>query len=1250
MIVETIVVFAKKVAEKIAVGIVADMVKNKGAQLLSSNATDYTKELENTIYNTIRSYDETFGIQNEGSKFAFYKSEALIQSLLTIKFIGRDTVSLEEVKKQLEQNPNIIVPKEEDVFRFLSLFEEKCKENSTLIKHQFSNNYKEAVFEILGVVDSIQSTLNRVISEIRTSLTEEYFAQLNEIEQNINSFKPATALERLELLEKRINQGNRITPEIESRLLFLRGICILETSKDLTGAQLIVRAYLALKNSSLKTEAAISYLNLKETNNALELALDILKTDPYNATAHFLQLVIRTNDFRELWSKIPQSVKDKRGFTVNVIYYLLNNNLIAEFPLQEFGLKLPNQTNEKFTHANITLWEKIAFIKVHNYFSSVKEFSIDEKGKLRNFNIEGLDELIALLGKFFSTIKGTEVYGNYPALRFYYSFCRHLSGDNSFDSDEFKEDYLKLKEDAYQFDLLYAEYLANCGKLEDAIKLLNESEFDSDEVVFLHRIIYARANGQEENALRLLKEHVQSIEEIDFANLFNLNNLFHLFNSQNSSLKEEFDNILKEKSFQSPDLKDLLRITMQINYFPNEVSKDEVVKTLSQLATSFNSERNVVFYIAQLLFKVEGYKECVTALAPIVLSSKQNGVNLLYAQASIKGNVELKSLLKFLEEIRIANENNLYDFLAIEHHLRNSIDDITSIVNIAWRGVKQYPNVEYFHSSLLSALERKGTKTDIGEYVKKHLKKDFRNQEIGIWVCAILNRNGFELAASNILYELALKPTNYEARTAFARTLNFPTGFFIDYEEVEMGSYVKLVSRTNDNKLIALGGEDKYKLIGKKRGDVVMVPEKLSAGLKEFRVSRIMNEHLFLFEQILEEAKDSNSEIGLQTFDFTNEKGEFDREAFEEQIKRLGSEDSKFHQLRQERIDAYNRGELSFSEVCRGVFSDKALECYQFLTSNMFFALPAYHNSLLRLSNEEVFVLDFTSLILLSDLKKQCGISIDKKFIVSANLVTAIKAGLIEYEAYPASKMSLTIIDGQIRPIFYPEDYHQTQIEKYKGLLQFVSDNCIEKVNEEKVEFLSFLENRKRNEPYFDCLIDSAMFCTNLGYTLVSNDRFILNNFKQLNPKIISPENFLRRHFKMNFPKEIVDYFVEKHYVGIVLNKDVLLNEYRKLQLGQANSFNSCLSSLKFRWSYALTNMIIAVKFLKEVYTIGLSTDADRFILAQTIFINLLDGCSQNEKAISIISITIQSEFALLGNSLDTVFEAYESVLRMYGR
>lgn len=260
------VLILQKIAEKISISIVADCIKKKGQVLFGESKTKFTKELETIIYSTIEEFDKKYQIEDEGNKFAFYKSDDLIQLLLNIKFVGRDNFDPIEVKNILAVNTNVIQPKKDEIIKFLDLFEGKCKGNSLLKKHQFNDNYKEAIFSVLEIVDSINNTLNQLIVGMHSSLSIEYKSQLEEIEENINSFKPKTAFERLNTIEKRIIQNSQFTSEIESKILYLKGVCLLESERDIKGAELIITGYLKNKIPLIRPEVALAYLNLNDPN------------------------------------------------------------------------------------------------------------------------------------------------------------------------------------------------------------------------------------------------------------------------------------------------------------------------------------------------------------------------------------------------------------------------------------------------------------------------------------------------------------------------------------------------------------------------------------------------------------------------------------------------------------------------------------------------------------------------------------------------------------------------------------------------------------------------------------------------------------------------------------------------------------------------------------------------------------------------------------------------------------------------
>lgn len=1240
-----------EISKKVASSIIVDYVKKKGATFLGLDRAKFTKELESVIYSTIDEFESKYHIEVEGNKFPFYHSEILLQELLSIKFLGRDQIDSEELMSLLATNSNIIQPKKSSVETFLNLFEENCKKSSVLINHQFNDNYREAIFAVLDLVDSINTTLNKMIFEMKSSLKTEYYAQLEEIQLNINAFKPKTALERLNTIEKRIIQNSQFTSEIESKILYLKGICLLESEKDIKGAEFIVSSYLKNKIALTRPDAALAYLNLNDPDKAKQLADQIISEDPFHVIGWLVLIFVSGDKYLEVLKIVPPAVKNKMGFNVSLISYLLKYFNITNNDISILGLKVPEEIDENITHANKARIEITGEIMLMLYFQVSKEFNFDSQGKVY-YDKKGLPQLLLVLDKLYKAIVGSEVQNSFLHLRFYYYFIRHILGDYNFDKDDFKDMHAKLRGNAFFYDLHYSEYLANSGRITDALEIIENSKFNRHEVVSLHRIFYNIVAGKKHIAQNIFRDHIGDLKNIAFEDLINILYFFKLFLPDIDLLRKEYENILSTRSFQNNDIKSLYRLTVQIRYFKDEINKEKAIEELFELGKMYKENKNVILHLSQMLLRLEAFDKCIEIIEPLVVKGTISVVNITFTQAIYKSGKRLQELLKILQEIRLNNDFVPFEFLALEFELRSKIDDTNSIILICQKGIKQYPDNEDFHYNLLSALEKKQQPDGIEDYVKNYYKDQFKNENFGVWVSTILSRNGFPKEGSNLLFNLASNSSNHTARTNYVACLTHPVGFFIDYDVVEELSNIKIVDETGKVKLVIVKASDRFqKLIGKKIGDTILIPAKVGQSLKSYTVIRVMNLQLFLLEQILEEATDSESNLGIHSINFSNEQGELDIKAFEEYFIGQYSVDESIRKgFIDKLIQSYNLRKESFGDLSNQIFNGDFLECYQFLTHQGFYALPAFYNSNLHFAKEEVFAIDFTTLILFSDLKSKYQLTFPMKFIVSTNLGLIIKNELTKLKTMPAPKMRLTIVENQVRSVFYPEDFQKEQTDKYTELLAYINEHCSEKIIEEKIELAFQVQEKFKNDIYFKYQIDNTLFATNLNYVLISNDTFPIKYFQSINPKQVSPENFLLRFYRSALPETITNYCIENNYLGIEINSDILIREFKKHKSNQPNSFHNCIANLKFRISLSPNIFSVGIKFLKEIYLNDLSLDNEKYLLAQSIFTNLLDGCSHNQQIILIIRQSINIEFRLLGESFDTVVNAFEATLEMYQR
>lgn len=1238
-----------ELAKKLAISLTADFIKTKGKAAFESifgvDENDFTKELRGTIHGTIDSFIKDCNIPNEGKKFPFYNSEILIQHLLTIKFLGKDKIDAVELKRLLSENGNIIPPKERDILKFLELFEHNCKNNQLLKKHQFNDNYKTAIFTILEIVETINNTLYKAIHEISSTLKGEYTAQFDEIQANIDSFKPKTAYDRLLGLQNRIIANNLFTPEIESKLLYLQGTCMLEAEWDKKGLELIIRAYLKNPSTLFKAETALAYYNLQELDKAEQLVKVILEEDPYNSLAWLISIFLSGDQYKETLKNVPKSVFDRRGFQLTAIKFLKFSHQLPYSEIINLGLKLPENFEENITHANCVAYEIMTEILLSNYFEITREFGFDSKGKVKYSNAEELPKLISVLSKFLTSIKGTEIDNKHFHHKFYYYFLRHLLDDNNFDQDEFSQIFLDLQNIRFEYSLHYAQYKANIGNVKGALAIIEASPFKSHKLLAFHRLYYLLISNQKEEAYKHLKYHLGELNDITFEDIFNITDFFRLFLPDTDLLRTESEKLLNTKQFTSPEIKLLFKNTLEIKYFPKEANKIQIGNDLYLLGKHFSDQTHILYFICEVLNEINEYQKCIDLIEPFIIPGQQTKANSMFALASINIPNRRRNLLSFLENIRINNENNDYQLLGFEYNLRQEINDINGIISICCKGISQYPNQEIYHQALLSSLERNNDQVGIKKYVDTFYKDDFENESIGLWICNILCRNNYIPEAADLQYNLARKVQNVSARTNYI-LFPFPEGFLASYNQVELGSFVKLTKGEESVKLLKVDDIDKFGLIGKRINDLVLIPEKIGSKFKEFVVAQIMNDKMFLLQEILQEAEDENSDLPMQSFNFVNEEGKFDIEKFNSFIvSQMGPEDTLRNEKIEKIIQDYYIGKESFGDLCRNIFDNSCLECYEFLTSSQVLALSSYLNHHLLLTENKDIAIDFTALVLLSNLETRYKLVYPHRFIISSNLTLLIKNDLIKLKSHSSPRMKLVVNNGIVKPIVYPDNYQEVQIQKNEKLLHFIERNCTEKLVEERVELSYELSGKSDPDLFVNYQIDNALFASNLGYTLVTNDSFLLRYFHGINMKIISPENYLSQVFSVKYPYEIMEYYAQNNYVGVRTSPKLLYDEYIKKQKGENNYFNSVLMNLNFKFNHTYNAFTSAIEFLKNVYLNDLSLSDEKTLLTNLIFSYLFNGRPHNDNIALTMAQKIDSEFMLMGNTLDHMRNSFQTAL-----
>ncbi|OUD28009.1 hypothetical protein, partial [Flavobacterium sp. FPG59] len=332
---------------------------------------------------------------------------------------------------------------------------------------QLGNNYITNVFE--GLED----------------LSNDFKEQLKTIEQTIYSFKPKTALDFLNNLEKRVTEKNiKDKDKILSKILFLKGACkreLDEYKKENSAEDFIKASNLNPTENGFRERACVEYLNLNDNKKALVKAEEILQIDEYNKSAWFVKAVTST-DIKNFLSFIPAVVIENYNFRLSIISHIIaTENLSFLENLSEYDLVL-DIAFEKYnevTFDNLEAWRiaiDLSINKVlHDYPSKYicGEHFIVEDNPL-------MEKVFNLLGLYVSKLSDTEIKDSISHQKFYYNYFGYLLTNKENYYQDILNDYSNTPKPYWFYTFSFCQILNHKKDYVKSLECIIEYEQSQD--------------------------------------------------------------------------------------------------------------------------------------------------------------------------------------------------------------------------------------------------------------------------------------------------------------------------------------------------------------------------------------------------------------------------------------------------------------------------------------------------------------------------------------------------------------------------------------------------------------------------------------------------------------------------------------------------------------------------------------------------------------------------------------------------
>lgn len=1194
---------------------------------------EFQTELYKVIYDTLTEFEKKFPVQNEAMKFPFYHSEIIVKTLLKIALYKEDG-DVVQIINELGHNSNIITPNENQILSILDLFNKKICENEKLKNLEIEKNYKGEIFNISNAIKQLEYSVENTIRKISTDLTAEWKRQLEVYKENIEQFKPQTALTLLEKLEQAIRDSDSgISDKIDSKLHYLKALCF-ELLLDNKNAQ---KEYLSCfakdpTHPVYKEKVAFAYYSLENIARATELAQEIIQTDFDNPTANFILALSKNEEiFFNNIERMPDYVRKNIRFKYLVLSYIQKDKgeypLLKRFLLDDYYI----ETTEKVSYENF-------FTSIYNseyayyvYMVSGLYFDFNERTESSPF----LEQLHVECKNITLVIRNTELEHKYRGAFFLFNLTDYIVNDNV---DSLLLSRSHIKDIAINSVILLANCLQHEGKEHEAIDVLSSQQVKYPEIFYLKAYCYAK-----------LKDYVnyniainEFITLIDCLTVMNFERILTLLVSQFDEGQYEIiiniDLILK-KNFELNIHKQIIEnLSKNIND-RNDANIDEMYKLATDSSLSINTKGK----LAYILLKVNKPELSVSLYREFINTTEYNQDLFYYIQALYYTKKDNKELLALLKDWR-QNSNHPDDFLFnIEYELRRQISDWKEALDIMRLLYSKYPYQETIFSNYLVCLHEMGESEKIQELHTCISSIKFSNLHCVRDVVIVLFQNDFIDEAFEVLYPFAIVKENSNMRMMFLQlAMRQPQNPILKkYETVKEDSFVLIrYEDTGEIKIIHIKenqiNEMQKSLLDKKVGDKVFVKIPTFDMYKSIVILDIMNKYLALHYEIYHETDNPiDSNLPMTSFRLPDNCNIEDLNDFF--IKNFAAGEEKRRQFYEEYLTKYVIGELPFSAIAAVLFNSDFFKTYSVLSSPKYGILlnPNLNDMKSVDITEKEFILDISAILCFYQLHKSIGLCYAHKFVISKSIYDFIQYKIIEAKAEPATKMTIDIDLNGITPTIFPDDYKEQLIKYYEDVRNWLEANCIVEIVEEKLDELR-KEDRKDLDGAnlaIDYLADYIHILNIPDRILISDDSLLHTQYAQSGKEISSQMYLIQFFDEDTINKELL----VKNYIGVPISKDFLKTEFVNKLSCKENVYSQCLNSLCYLIPENKLQVIITVSlFLKDIYT-------DRLVImdvnreAINLFVTVLRDCKSDMSVFVTLQKRLSHDFSLLGTKKDEV-------------
>lgn len=1223
----------------IALGMVTNLLYDTGKfmikELTKDNRSEYEKELCSIIEAVIAKHKQEFDTEDSSDgRYSFIKSQKLLEILLN--FDLRTQFPQNEVAEAFKSESNVYPPKDKEIEFFLTDFKDKINSSSKFKDLYFDSKYKREIFRISREIDNLKNNNVKVITDsISRALKSEYKSNIESIQTCIDEFKMHTAITLIQQLRKRIEQASLLDNYFKSKLLYLETLCEreLQIKDKIEISKQFIQAYnLDKTDLTLKLNACLSYFYVKDNQEALDLSNQIIQVEKYRQIPWLIKIFTAPNHEDE-FINVPSLLKEDKLF-INVLFF--NSIILQKESFHNYLINKGYSVDVEFySLSKLSLRDKIKFsININLLVNTIlgsKVLDLQGDFYLKNYNSE-INILFKHLEFYVKELNGTEIEHTIRLEKYFLNFIEFLFDTNENNLTTLSTSY-ELSSKSWSETFTFCQAHQALGRIKQSNAILDNYERAGNVITpdwFILKCIHLNQLEQYEDLGNLYEKYLESIEVINHDNLLNVINMFSdclMSNERVGEIDDKLEFTLK-KRVENDSIKHILEVYIRAHLLKEK--NDELIdKTLELI--HFEIENEIMIYcIAESLIAQYLLIEARDFLKGKIDLKSENKllrfyVVLLYRivrDRSIHANDIHIEILDLLKKWRTDFKSFDYELLCFEFELLAIINDET-LIEVGEALIINFNEREWSNYTYIYSL-----KLVYGQdfELKHNILTDFENEKIGLLVFNILKSNStLRKLAFRVIFNLSKIDTNKDSRTIyFSNSYLFGKEFFRKYSEVKEKLYVLF---EQDGKKIRKQIKKKDSLIGRKVGEQYNIQNSLTGKDVSINILEVYGEELNLFYEIMDESEDQTSGLGLISMDIPSGSPEKMKEFLIDNFGELGSRQQEFSE---KEVNKYLNFEIGFIEITRVIFKENFIDSYYHLTSHEKFTIfPSCLISPVVNSENPKFVLDKSSLMLFFELTTELDFNFKHKFIISKLIVNDIKNNISVLKNDKQSKLTTNITSEKVDVISYPDNYNEEKIKLYSRILDWINENCTPLIVKEKIDIVLKLDNSHQDDDYLQCMIETIMLSNKDDHFLITDDIFMYRTMSNIHKFILNSEHFIEQYYTSNLNNDFYELLLNKNYLGIKISKDVIISQFLKKILGNANYYPLVLENLSYKLDTRLEKNTLIADFIRYIFLMSGITIENQGIYAFEILSQTLIGAPKQYR--SDLYKKINENFKLLG-------------------